>query len=282
MTIHAPSAPQPSPAARRRRRFWIGWLIGSGIAACVVIVALFVILVGGLARHGQPKFPFLAETPDRSLHGAVAYFATNSCVRVVAASGQTSRDVLCIEPSEVLAPRENSKPVGPELVWRADGRLEVTMFRMSVAKGQAPSYSAGWQTVVDVRTGVAQETPTADLPTSWNTTTRATTNASGQKLSIYNSSSGTGKIRVTLTEANGAARTLLSVQGPGEYTYHLYSAFWSPDGQWIAADDGRILVITPGNPAVTRVLVDQMRNGGFSDTPAISNFAVTSADLLTR
>lgn len=278
MTVHASSVPKASAPAPHRRHRWIRWLGGLVIALVAAVVA-FVVFVGGVAQHGQPRFPSLAATPDPSLHGTVAYFGTNSCVHVVAASAQSGKDVLCIKPGELPAPQSDSKLVGPQLVWRSDGRLEVTMFRMSVGKGRAPTYSAGWQQVVDIRTGAVQQTPTADLPNSWNTTTRPTTNARGQTLSIYNSS-GTGKIRITLTEADGTSRTLLSAQGPGEYTYHLYSAFWSPDGQWIAADDGRILVVTPGNPAVTRVLVDQMPNGGFNDTPAISNFAVTSADLL--
>lgn len=280
MAINATSARPPDTPARRHRRHWIAWVIASFVAAVAVVIALFVIFVGGLG-HSQPKFPSLATTPDPSLHGTVAYFGTNSCVRVVAASGQPAKDVLCIKPGTLSAPQAGSKLIGPQLVWRSDGRLEVTMFSMTAAKAQAPTYSAGWQQVVDVRTGTVVQTPSADLPNSWNTTTRPTTNPSGQRLSIYNSS-GTGKIKITLTEADGSSRVLLSAQGPGEYTYHLYSAFWSPDWQWIAADDGRILIITPGHPAVTRVLVDQMPNGGFTDTPAISNFAVTSADLLPR
>jgi len=69
----------------------------------------------------------------------------------------------------------------------------------------------------------------------------------------------------------------LSAQGPGEYTYGPDAAFWSPDWQWVAADDGRILVITPQN-AVTRVLVTPV-DTGFSGA-GFARFAVTAQDLL--
>lgn len=281
MTVHAPSAPQPPSSAIGRKRHGKAWVaVAVGVPAALVVA--FVLLIGGVTGHGEPKIASLAAHPDPSLHGTVAYLGTDWCVRVAAASGRSSRQVLCIGPAERLEPRGKTKLVGPQLVWRADGRLEVTMFRMSVGKGEPPRYSAGWQKIVDVRTGAVEQTPAADLPSSWNMSTRTTTNPRGEKLSIYNSPSGTGRIEITLTGANGVRRNLLTAQGPGSYTYHLYSAFWSPDWQWIAADDGRILITTPGTPAITRVLTDQAASGGFNDDPAIANFAVTSADLLDR
>ena len=45
---------------------------------------------------------------------------------------------------------------------------------------------------------------------------------------------------------------IAALQGPGEYTYGLGAAFWAPNWQWIAADDGRILIITTGHPTATR------------------------------
>ena len=55
----------------------------------------------------------------------------------------------------------------PQLVWRADGRLEVTGLLMKVGPetaGKAPVYTAAWQKVVDVRTGKVEDVPTAQLP----------------------------------------------------------------------------------------------------------------------
>jgi hypothetical protein len=89
----------------------------------------------------------------------------------------------------------------------------------------------------------------------------------------------TGRVKVTLTDANGT-RTLLSAHGPGEYGYQFGPVFWAPNWEWIAAaDDGRILVITPNDPAVTRVLVTGS-GGGAGGGTAGPTFAVTSANLL--
>lgn len=90
-----------------------------------------------------------------------------------------------------------------------------------------------------------------------------------------------GRIKVMLTDENGT-RTLLSAHGPGKYSYGLSAAFWAPSWQWIAADDGRILVITTAEPAVTRVLTDRASSGGgvTLDDERFSSFAVTEANLL--
>jgi hypothetical protein len=74
------------------------------------------------------------------------------------------------------------------------------------------------------------------------------------------------------------SRTLLSAQGPGEYTYRLGAAFWAPNWQWIAADDGRILIITTGHHPVTRVLTAESSQGAFD--AQLARFAVTGANIL--
>jgi hypothetical protein len=62
----------------------------------------------------------------------------------------------------------------------------------------------------------------------------------------------------------------------------LYSAFWAPNWQWIAADDGRILIITTGHPSVTRVPTGESSQVTFGgDDPRPARFAVTDADILT-
>jgi hypothetical protein len=85
-----------------------------------------------------------------------------------------------------------------------------------------------------------------------------------------------------VTLAQGAqVRTILSAQGPGSYTYGMIAAFWSPNYQWVAADDGRILIITTGAHPVTRVLTSASRQVTFGgDDPRISRFAVFPTDIL--
>jgi hypothetical protein len=80
-----------------------------------------------------------------------------------------------------------------------------------------------------------------------------------------------------LHEPTGA-RTLLSARGPGKGTYRLQTVFWAPNWQWLAADDGRILIITTENPAVTRVLTAESTMGGYGGYP---RFAVAAQDILT-
>lgn len=269
-----PGSPAPTPPRRRRRLHVVL------IASCALVLVVFFVVLAGIRDMTRkvPAFPSLAEHPDTSLQGTVAYFdGRTGCVRIIAAAGQPSKEVLCPTEQDLLMPGKDSKLVGPQLVWRSDGRLEVTMFRMHVpdGSGKQPTYTAGWQKLIDVRTGQTEDVPASALPSSFNTSGQPTVNARGERLT-YTANSSDGRIKVVLISTDGSTRTLLSARGPGSYTYTLHTVFWAPNGQWIAADDGRILVITPGPPALTRVLVGQL-TGGF-DGPS---FAVTGANLLT-
>lgn len=255
-----------------------------GVVAVAALVAGVLVIGHAVGGRSVPKFPSLAEQPDTSLRGTIAYFAGESgCVRIVAAAGTPAKDVLCIPPADTSKAVElGTKENGPQLVWLSDGQLEVTMFRSDPKTGM---FSAGWQKLVDVRTGQVQDVPAADVPSTPNLTTRPTVSPSGQRINTT-SDAASGRVKVMLTDSAGT-RTLLSTQGPGEYTYGLTSAFWAPNWQWIGADDGRILVITPDDPPVTRVLTDQTQSGrgraeGLSgDDPRLASFAVTDADILT-
>ena len=88
----------------------------------------------------------------------------------------------------------------------------------------------------------------------------------------------TVKTIVTLVTASGE-RTLLDVQGNPE-TYGIGDACWSPDFQWIMTNDTRMLIITTGEPPVTRALTPPMTT--FYGYDALSWYAVTDADLLSE
>ncbi|QNN54136.1 hypothetical protein [Nocardioides mesophilus] len=248
-------------------------LLGVALTLAGVTVLLGVVFAVALFQQGEdPTFESLAAHPDPGLHGTVAYWAESDCVRVRAASGQPYRDVLCPSTEQDVAKaKELGKMIGPELAWRPDGRLEVTMFRMQPPPrpGAEPTYGPGWQTVVDVRTGRVHDVPAADLPSTPSDRTGPTVNPAGERVTW---SSDSGHVEVGLV-SGGRTRTLLSADGPTS-TYGLETAFWAPNWQWVAADDGRILVITTGRRPVTRIL----------DTPSGSgapfNFAVTGSDLL--
>jgi hypothetical protein len=257
-----------------------------------VVVALFaaVALAGVVAiavfhaREGRPvpSFPSLAEHPDPSLHGTVAYFdPQRGCVRLVAAAGAPSKDLYCLPAEGPSNWVKVGKPAGPQLVWRDDGRLEITMFRMvprAADEKSPPALEPGWQKIVDPRTGKVEDVPTADLPPAPITTAGPSVNPRGERVT-WSADQLTGRVEVKLTDAHGT-RTLLAAHGPGEYGYRFGPVFWAPTWKWVAAsDDGRILVITPTDPAVTRVLVANS-GGGAGGGTAGPEFAVTAADLL--
>jgi hypothetical protein len=111
-----------------------------GVAIAVVVsVALvmgFLIVRDMIASFSwrEPEFASLAESPDSSLQGTVAYLADQSgCVRIVAAAGQPSKDVLCLPGRDMSKAEKEGKEIGLQLVWLPDGRLELTMFRMTSA-----------------------------------------------------------------------------------------------------------------------------------------------------
>lgn len=278
---------KPAPPDDRRSDHRGVWVVLAVVAALFAAVALVVALGGRLFHDGGhravPAFPSLAANPDPSLHGTVAYFAADSsCIRLVAAAGQPSRELWCLPKESTSTWVKLGKPVGPQLVWRPDGRLEVTMFRM-LGKGSktAPALGPGWQKLIDVRTGAVESVPAAQLPSVPDTTSQPTTSPTGQTVA-YTFDQSSGRVRVTLSDSTGT-RTLLSVHGPGEYTYRFGPVFWAPNWTWIAAaEESRILVITPGAQPETRVLVTGTGSGvGAGGGTAGPEFAVTSADLLT-
>lgn len=267
--------------ARRRRGRVVA--VALGAAACVVL-GLWVAILLAHAREDRPlpEFASLARRPDPALGGTVAYFdAKTRCVRIVAAAGRPSRDVWCLPEEGPADWAKVGKPVGPQLVWRPDGRLEITMFRMAIGKSprSAPPLVPGWQKVVDVRIGAVEDVPAAAVPSRPNRSTQPRTNPDGERIR-WTTDAANGKARVTLT-SGARTRTVLDVQGPGEYTYQFGPVFWAPNWQWIAAtDDGRILVITPTEPSRTRVLVTDS-GGGAGGGTAGPTFAVTADDLLS-
>jgi hypothetical protein len=249
------------------RRILIGVL-----GLVLALGAALVVLVFSQSRD-VPSFPSLEDAPDPTVHGTVAYLAGGNCIRIVSAGGGPSRQVLCLPGQDVALAEKLGKEQGPQLVWRPDGRLEVTMFRMTDPPG--PEFEPGWQKVVDVRTGAVEDVPAAAVPSSAERTSQPGTSADGRRFT-WTWVPASGRISIRLHDA-GTTRTLLSARGPGEYTYGLLAAFWSPDGIWIAADDGRILVITPDD-AVTRVQVTPADSGFGGD--GLARFAVTGEDVL--
>lgn len=246
----------------------------------VVVVIVLAVLAGAflLVREWMafsrpaPEFSSLADAPDPTLRGTVAYFAVTTdaaagtesgCVRIVAAAGAPSKDVLCVVAGEY--------ETGPQLAFLPDGRLEVTMFRWPTEQG----LTAGWQKVVDVRSGEVEDVPAGLVPSA-PTPAGPIVTPSGER--IAGSSEG-GTAEISVTDAGGATRVLMTAEVAPDYQIR---AIWSPTWEWALAYDGRLLVVTAGESPQTRVLVGEAGGfGGYGSTDVpLALFAVSDADLL--
>jgi hypothetical protein len=244
----------------------------AALAVGLAVVGFLVVRDLIAFNRPAPQFPSLADNPDPSLHGTVAYFATDTepkaqinsgCVRVVAASGATSRDVLCLSDA--------GYDTGPQLAFLPDGRLQVTMFSWPTDEPLV----VAWQKIVDVRTGETQDVPPAQLPAA-PAVHGATDTPTGEQIIARN---GGNESSLVLVAPNGASRTLWSAEVSPEYSMDVV---WAPNWEWALAYDGRLLVVTVDDPAQVRLLVAEAAGlGGWGSTdPPIATYAVTSLDLL--
>lgn len=103
MSSPATSA-RPGSPRRGRSRVIVAVAIALALVAAITIGSFVTRWVVG-ANWRPPDFPSLAQQPDSSLQGTVAYFADQSrCVRVVAAAGQPEKDVLCVASRSPRSP----------------------------------------------------------------------------------------------------------------------------------------------------------------------------------
>lgn len=260
-----------SDTATRSRR-WLPWSIVGGVLV-LAAAGIGIALVSSLLPP-DPQFTSLADAPDPSLSGTVAYFDDESlCVRVVAAAGQPDREAYCLEDQPVAAAQQEGKDVGVDIAWLPDDRLQLTLYRMAAQEGP-PVFTPAWRRMVDIRTGTVEEVDPAEFAGQVPTRTCVTTSPAGDRIVTESDS---GHAVVTLVTASGE-RTLLDVQGNPQ-TYGISEACWAPDFQWIMTNDTRMLIITTGEPPLTRALTPPMTT--FYGYDALSWYAVTDADLLS-
>jgi hypothetical protein len=247
-------------------------VIAIGIAAAALLAAVGVGAAVGFALRttAEPSFPSLQDEPQAEFQGTVAYYSDSSgCVRIMAAAGQPSMDVYCIpeEPQEVK--EEKGKPLGPHLAWLPDGRISITMYRMTAVPG--PEVLPGWQRLVDVRTGAVEEVPEADVPQTAPVIEHPTVSPTGAELTTVSEG---GAAVISLTQG-GQTRVILDVTGDPK-SYRMAPAYWAPDFTWVAADDGRILIIDPADPATTWILTDDART---TADERFDRFAITAEEI---
>jgi hypothetical protein len=236
-------------------------------AAGVALVAFLV--VSSLRGLSAPDFPFLADEPDQSLHGTVAFVATTTnagqpdaqwCLYLASASGEHRRTVACREQlkSDAAWP--------PIVAWLPDGRIELTHYAEWVDYGQGDELAPKWRLLVDPGTGAAEAVPPEEVP---DTAPPPPTAAMlGEATVRAVNEDGVAKLEITDTSGT---RTLWSSEG-GSSLWAIGTPTWSPDGKWLLVPDeaNRILLVTVDEPVLARVFLDE---------PA--SFAITPDDLLT-
>jgi hypothetical protein len=227
----------PEQPASPKRRHVGRWVVG-GVIAAVVALGAFAVWAFVQANK-NPSFPSLADSPDSSLQGTVA-FGNYDCIRVVSMSGQPLRDVAC----EGLG--GDGQPYIAEVVWLPDGRLQ------AISYGD-PRYDIPvWSSIYDLRTGDVEEVPASEVPDEGTLPEPVTESPDGRRVA---SSSDGGHVEVTLTGPDGA-RTLMEADGGSHYA--IGDPVWSADFESVLVHDtaDRILLITTGDQPTTRVLVE--------------------------
>lgn len=238
-----------------------------------VVVIGVVFVVARSMMTPNPKFPSLTANPDTALTGTVAYYDNPSrCIKVISASGEFSKEVMCMEDFDKAKAETEGKPVGWNLTWRSDDRLEITEFLM-IDTGSSPTFKPSWQKVVNVTTGETVDVPANQISKKPTAGKRKTTSSNGSKLTF---TSDSGHAVVTMTKS-GKDRILLDVQGNPE-GYGLNAVHWSPDYKWVAVDDGHLLITTIDDPSVTRTLTPALESDyGYDE---LHWYDITKTDLL--
>jgi len=213
-------------------------------AVSVLVVVTVIIFVFGVIP--LPDYPSLADQPDPSIPGRVAYveFDEEPCLFIVPASGGDAQEVWC----------------GRQYIeypsWSSDGLLLVMDYTAE------PTYilidPATGNEVDRVRvedTNVPGAEPLRYGPgIRYERPDGATVITAGRR-------SGESTVEVQLP--GGESRTILSVEdAPADYQF--VDVQWSPDGEWVLVSDteGRLLIVGADGTPGARVLVDGLQQYG--------------------
>ncbi|MFN0089265.1 MAG: hypothetical protein ACKVWR_03195 [Acidimicrobiales bacterium] len=237
-------------ASRSRRWLFAGIGFGAVVAAAAVVIAVY-----AGTRLEAPSFPSLAEQPDASLQGTVAYIGPGDdggwCVHLASASGEIRRRLpVCASPNTHLV---------EQLSW-TDGQVEIVDPGQHADKEKGWEERAPWHVLVDPATGATTDLAVTDLPPAPDPATLAT--SGGRTVRTI---SKDGVVRMELADAAGV-RTVWTSKGRSNL-WEVGQPAWSPDGAWLLAHDGadRLLLFTiSGDTAGARVLVPKGAGGAFA------------------
>lgn len=212
----------------------------TSIIASAVVIGVVVGLVLTFAVIPLPDYPSLADNPDPSISGTVAYARWDNgdlCVSTVAAGGGEAREVLC---DRNIAFGEFAPG------WTADGML--------VLQDYGPASDVF--RIVDPATGETIERVPFDLEKRAAEPYRTGNSTASADGSTVFTDGDRGNVRLVVRDSAGTDRTILEAEGPKNYWFEWST--WSPDGAWILVQDseGRIIIIAAEGDPNPRILVE--------------------------
>jgi hypothetical protein len=211
------------------------------IVASVVVVGLVLTLVLTLAIIPLPEYPDLADDPDSSIVGAVAFIRRDDgqCISTIPAGGGAEHEVLCDEDIGFgeFAPG-----------WTPDGLLVVQEFGPSGERFL----------IIDPETGDTVDRVPFDRPEAEREPISREPTPVSQDGSTVFAEGGRGEPRLLVESAGGTERTVLEAEGPADYRFEWVA--WSPDGRWILLQDseGRLIVVSAQGDPNPRILAEDI------------------------
>lgn len=212
----------------------------SAIAA-VVVVGLVVGLVLVFAFIPLPEYGSLADEPDSSIPGTVAFARWDDgdlCVWTIPAGGGDEREVLC----------DNNIGFGEiSPGWTPDGMLVVEQFGPSKEVFR----------IIDPETGETIDRISFEQTGAFDGPVGREFVVTQDGLSVY-VDGDRDSAQLLLESPSGSERVVLEVEGPADYRFDW--ARLSPDGEWILTQDseGRLIIVAVEGDPNARILVDDV------------------------
>ena len=216
----------------------------AGLAAIAVALAVPA-AIWGLGIAPLPEYPSLADRPDPSIPGRIAFvrLGERPCMYVVPAGGGAERRLLCSE--EGTWGRGQVAWFGGPIRWTGDGRIVVQAF------GPAGSELI----VVDPETGGVLERIRVEEPLADGPLPDDEARSDGARLIVRRSGR---ESKLGFAPVDASPREIARVSGPPAYAF--WEARWSPDGEWILVRDSNqdLLVVRANEGAPLRLLAPRV------------------------